>query len=54
VGIYIYIYMERWAPLPIKVKMDGAGFYGFGLAGEQSGHEVVCRRCEMNSIEYSE
>jgi hypothetical protein len=27
--------------LPVKVKMDGAVGYGFGLVSEQSAHEVV-------------
>jgi hypothetical protein len=33
--------MKDRAPLAIKVKMDGAGWYRFGLAREQSVHEIV-------------
>jgi hypothetical protein len=43
---------KDWAPLPLKVKMDGAGWYRFGLACGQSVHEVFCRGCGMESIEW--
>jgi hypothetical protein len=33
--------MEDWVPLPFKVKMDGVGWYGFGLTSEQSVHAII-------------
>jgi hypothetical protein len=40
----VYMRILKWVigrHLPVKVKMDGAMGYGFGLVSEQSVHEVV-------------
>jgi hypothetical protein len=39
--LYKNIGLGSWAPLPVKVKMDGAVVYEFGSVSEQSVHEIV-------------
>jgi hypothetical protein len=39
--LYKNIGLGSWAPLPVKVKMDGAVVYEFGSVSEQSVYEVV-------------
>jgi hypothetical protein len=43
--------LSSWAPLPVKVKMDGAVAYEFGSVSEQSVHEVVSGIYGMQLIE---